>query len=520
MNETLTPKATNAVKAPLKGPKPLAPEDLDPTPRPFPQAPPITDFTERINSLGTQYEEVSKAAKALEGLRLPNTAQGFVKMEAPAFERMAESVRTLKAHPNPDIAAVGEKVEATVRKTLTNMGIDVDRMVETEGDVMGVLNHTRKELRDHPARKAAYLAEMKAAKAELKTAQASALENGGQVSGGIKQQFGGIFGRYMGSKALTGAAVAAGFSGNGVVAALGFAAGGAVGGSAGKAAMGKRLMSVEAMLAKAERGAKLAEAYASISKLIPRIGAKASTSTWHKIFETKEEDFAAFFPEGEKPENDSHGIMELALRMASAIQDPKSAGYRAGRDFVGTDPALAKAAADITAAKIHAMATVLPPVPPNGYSSKGGRYPILHPETIDRVKRACSAILHPTDCLARMIENGRFPQQELDIIRTTNPDMYAEAVMGMANELYAEDENGKTLLSKMHPDVQLEFARGLGIDSIPGSAPGYIAAMQQMHAISHQPKPNDQAKPLSSGQGIRAPGPDSSNATEAQRSTY
>lgn len=519
MNETLTPKATNAVKAPLKGPKPLSPEDLDPTPRPFPQAPPITDFTERVNSLGKQYEEVGQAARALEGLKLPNTAQGFVKMEAPAFERMAESVRTLKAHPNPDIAAVGEKVENTVRKTLTNMGVDVDRMVETQGDVMGVLNHTRKELRDHPARMQAYRAEMKAAQAELKSAQAAALENGGQITGGIKQQFGGIFGRYMGSKMLTGAAVAAGFSGNGVAAALGFAAGGAMGGAAGKAAMGKRLMSTEAMIAKAERGMKLAEAYSKLADLVPKLGAKASTSTWHKIFETKEDDFAAFFPEG-KPKNDSHGIMELGLRMASAMQDPKSAGYRAAKDFIGTDPALAQSIAQTTSAKIHAMANVLPPVPPNGYSSKGGRYPILHPETIDRVKRACSAILHPTDCLARMIENGRFPQQELDIIRNTSPDMYAEAVMGMANELYAEDEHGKTLLSKMHPDVQLEFARGLGIDSIPGSAPGYIAAMQQMHAVSHQPKPGDQAKPLSSGQGIRAPGPDSSNATEAQRSTY
>lgn len=518
MTHTVKAKPTAEVRAPIKAPKPLTPEDLDPTPRPYPHPEPITDFTEHVNSLGKQYEEVTQAVNALEGLKLPKTIKGFTKMDSGSFDKMAESVRTLKAHPNPEVAAVGEQVEAKVHKALSNMGVDVDKMVESEGDVMGVLSHTRRELRDHPARMQAYKAEMAAAQKELKAAQASALENGGAARGGIRQQFGGIFGRYMGSKLLTGAAMAAGFSGNGVVAALGFAAGGAWGGAAGKGLMGKKLLSIEAMAAKAERGMKIAESIQSVLKYGVR--ATAAVSAHERIFATRNEDFAAFFPEG-KPADDSQAIMELALRHASDMQDPKSAGHRAAGDLVISNPELAKSVAATTAAKLHVMAKVLPAVPPNGYSSKGGRYPLLHPETIDRVKRACSALLHPTECLGRMIENGRFPQQELDIIRETTPDLYMEAVMGMANELYATDEDGKTVISKMHPDVQLEFARGLGIDSIPGSAPGYIAAMQQMHAVSHQPKPNDTPKPLSSGNGIRAPGPEqSSTATESQRSTY
>ena len=563
MEQTLKPRNTNEVRVPIKNSRKLTPEDLDPTPRPYPHAPPNQDFTGRVQELGKQYEEVSEAINALDNLRLPKTASSFAKMDSPTFDKMAESVRTLKNHPNPDIASVAEEIEVATHKTLTNMGVDVDTMIESEGDVMGVLNHVRKELRDHPARMAAYQAEVAAqkavkqaeyaselsgakaasgaansdlaaakklgsstyraelgtAKAELKAAQQTAFVSGG-ASGGIKQQAAGIFGRYMGSKALMGVAAAMGFSGNGVMSAVSFAVGGAIGGTAGKNLMGSRLLSTQAMIAKAERGMRLAEAYVKISQLGTRAVAATRSSSFDKIFEDKEDDFDAFFPEGERPADDSKAIMQLAMQHASQMADPASAAHRFAGETTMTNPNLAQSAIKTVSAKIHAMATVLPPVPPTGFSSKGGQYPLLHPERIDRIKRVCSVILHPTECLARMIENGRFPQAELDIIRETSPDMFAEAAMGIANELYAEDDEGVSVISKMHPNQQLEFARALGIDSIPGSAPGYIAAMQAQAAKSHQPKPNSMAKPLSSGQGVRAPGPDSTNATESQRSTY
>ena len=87
-------------------------------------------------------------------------------------------------------------------------------------------------------------------------------------------------------------------------------------------------------------------------------------------------------------------------------------------------------------------------------------------------------------------------------------------------ELWAEDEDGVSFINTLDQDVQDEYMNALGLDTLPGSAPGYTAFMQQMHATARQPKPDTLAKPLSNGSGYRAPSADNSNATNAQQATY
>ncbi len=563
--ETFDTNKAAIARAPKTAPKALTAEDLDETIRPFPGAKPITDYSEQINALRTKAAEVESAVQHLDNLRLPTTAKGFVKMGGPEFNKMSESVRALKNHPNYDIADAAQEVEDGVRKTLENMGVDVEAMVESEGDVMGVLTHVRKELRDHPGNVAKLKAEAKAeyeaakqadmdlskrtkaaaneaggaeaaaikvdkatkraayetAKGDFKAAEAAAIGAGGAaVEGGIKRQAAGIFGRYMGSKILMGAAAAAGFSGNGVMSAAGFAIGGAFGGAAGKAAMTRKVMSVEAMIQKAQRSERMAKVIGAVSQLGQRVAPRAN-STYNTIFATKEEDFEDMFDGQAKPADDSEAVYLLATMGAAAFSDPPSAGYRATGDMPFTNPKVAVNLAKAMERKIHALGTVLPAVPPNGFNSVAGSKSKLHPEEIDSVKRAISAITRPTETLSGMIATGHFPQRELDLIRETDPDFYTESMFKLANELFAEDEDGKTVLSKMTHNQQLEFTTAMGIDTIAGSAPGYTAYIQNKHAEARQPKPDSQAKPLSSGNGIKAPSAENNTtSTNAQQATY
>lgn len=526
-NETFTPTKEARVRAAKEGPAPLTAEDLDPTPRPYPHEPPTADYTANVQALAGEVDEIRQAVTHLDNLKLPKKVNGFVNMDTRDFDKMAESVRATKANANPDIAEVGTEIEARVNKVLSDMGVDVEAMVKTgEMDTMGVLGHVRKELRDQPARikelKRMAAAELKAAKEGYKGATANAIANGGAATArqgrSWVQQAGGIFGRYMGSKALVAGAIGLGFSGNGLVGAAAFAVGGALGGTGGKAALSRKVMSVQALMDKAERGARLAEAIAKTVDVTRRAQGPTRTA-YESIFEGKDETFASLFPNG-KPADDSEAIYQLATENAAAFADPASHGYRSTGDMPFTNPKLALATSKSIERKTHALATIMPEVPPPGYNSNAGNRAPLHPEVIDQVKRGIQAIINPTDTLIGMLETQHFPQQELDLIRETNPDMYMETMFKLANELWAEDENGVSFINTLDQDVQDEYMNALGLDTLPGSAPGYTAFMQQMHATARQPKPDTLAKPLSNGSGYRAPSADNSNATNAQQATY
>jgi hypothetical protein len=523
---TFTPTKEARIRAYKNGPAPLTEADLDPTIRPYPHAPPTADYTANVQELAGKLDEVKQAVTHLKNINLPEKAGSFLNMDSRKFEKMAESVRAVKAHPDVNVANVGTRVEDSVHKALSDMGVDVDAMLATEGDVMGVLGHVRKELRDQPARiaelkKAANL-ELQTAKQGYKAAQEAAIANGGRATGrqgqSLVKQTAGVFGRYMGSKALMGAAIGLGFSGNGVVGALGFAAGGALGGAAGKSAISRKVMSVEAMVQKAERTAKLADTIGKVTEFARRAQGPVA-SAYQNIFEGKEDAFAGLFPNG-KPADDSEAIYQLATEHAPAFADPASHGYKSVGDMTFTNPGLAVTVAKSIERKTHALATILPAVPPPGYNSTAGHRAPLHPEEIDRIKRGVQAITHPTDTLIGMIEATHFPQTELDLIRETNPDMYMETMFKLANELWAEDENGESFINTLDHDVQMEYMNALGLDTLPGSAPGYTAYMQQMHLTARQPKPDTQAKPFSSGAGYRAPSAESTNATNAQQATF
>jgi hypothetical protein len=508
-------------------------------------------------------------------MALPSTAEGFVKMTDAQFGRFAmslDAVRTPASTIRSGSANMAAGIDNRIVKMLDRVGIDATQFEtptkglaayrsmakeatavhvgkyqdlasrisqeakygkEIEGEISRaskmdaqyaaqVEKSRQKEMKlsmaYDKATDASVKAEIRSEIADLNASMKSgrkelALEAQGlgyTTKGGGSKKIGGIIARTAAE--TTAFSATAKIAGGGF---LGMAAGRAMGGltrkimGQGYSQASKVAMSYEAIKSLVTRQRKIGNALQKAAERMRFIGPASRRMAIANVFRSDDEiaqDIAVGTPPREF-------IKQVMTEVAKTRKDVPSAAYYAISEFIPEQPAYAKSLSEAVENLYNVISESMPSPTYRGYPSPTVK---LSDRQVSDTMRRLDTAIRPADAMARMIEHGTFPTEHLSIIKRVAPDMYVEAVMGVAAQVMETGADGRTVYEKMPSHQRREYSRLMGIPMEAADQPAYILSAAEMYKAERQPKENaPQAMRGSPGSPI-APMMDS----ESQKTTY
>ncbi len=536
----------------------LAPNYVDNRPnvpaRPYPGPKPKTDYSAELKGAVDRVNKINAAGEALRSLKLPKNPEQFIKMADHQLDAWVAAAKAAKASDVPEAYRAIGHVEESITSLLERSGLDAAAYA-TPFDGLRVLRNTHRnaraahgeaiatagrELRDTTAAaKAVYGDSVSKASRELAEAKkglkqtekatagvnktnalsAKDLENQARELGLVRREGGRlaplreaavIGSRYLGSKV--------GMMLGGPLGTLGKAAGfaglGSLSAAAAKQAVsgGKRVMSDDAIVALARRQRRLAAA----AEVAVTAGKRLSGSARGGQLAGR---MSAVFP----PDSGSAVLRELAgedyggpiddeslMRKVLASVPPAAVAnaaeyaYDQVKHLIPSNPKGAQALHEALTVRYQVLGEMTQEANPEqfrGYVKM--KDPPLSRMWIAQQQRVLQALYYPTETLARAVETGYFPTKELNVIRRTSPDAFAEAQFYVAQKLLAEGPDGVAALAKLPYDSRRQYARFLDIQAEGSDTPAYIVEMQTAHAAAGAPDESDPAAKRPRGNAAR-----------------